>query len=145
MTKDAILFGEHFAALFLKATTVTAGAVWFSWHAVTVLAQSMPAPEVAGNLAVTAGSTGAIVGVLYWAINRIDRLVKEEREAREENEERREAKWMAHDTKRDDTLRLIADKTGGALDRCSEAFARNDTNIRRCEERQARDERKATG
>lgn len=56
---------------------------------------------------------------------------------REDDDRRREERWMAHDTKRDETLRLIADKTSAALDRNSEALARNDTNIRRCEDRHA--------
>lgn len=138
------MISEHATAVALKALTIFAGMAWFAWHAVGVLAQSLPAPEAAGNLVVTAGSTGAIVGVLYWAINRLDRIVREIIAEREADERRREERWIAHDSKRDETLRLVADKTSAALDRNSEALARNDTNIRRCEERHAREERRPT-
>ena len=133
---------EHLTALLLKTLTIAAGLAWFGWHAVSVLAQSLPAPETAGNLVVTAGSTGAIVGVLYWAINRLDRIVRELIAEREADERRREERWMAHDSKRDDTMLKIADKTSVALDRNSEALIRSEATMRRVEERHLRDERK---
>lgn len=138
--------GDHLTAMLLKALATVMGLAWFGWHTATVLAQVVPpSPADIGNLVVTGGSTGAIVGVLYWAINRIDRIFREIVADREADERRREERWIAHDTKRDETLRVIAERTGVSIDRNTEALVRNDTNIRRCEERHAREERKATG
>jgi hypothetical protein len=138
---------EHLTVFLLKSLAIVGGLAWFGWHMAVVLAQAVPVPEAALNLAVNAGSTGAIVGVLYWAINRVDRIIKELLAEREADERRREERWIAHDAKREETLRLITDRYGIALDRNSEALARNDTTLRRCEERHVRDEqaRKATG